>query len=146
MSWNAWTFWWVACGVLVAAELATGTFYLLMLALGCAAAALAAHLGASATVQLVAASLVGGGATVAWHLNRRKHPKAEPAERNRDVNLDIGETVQVSQWSTDGSTRVQYRGSAWTARLAESGPADPGTFTIVAVHGNELRLAPAGAR
>ncbi len=42
MDWNAWTFWWVAGGVLVAAELATGTFYLLMLALGCGAAAVAA--------------------------------------------------------------------------------------------------------
>jgi membrane protein implicated in regulation of membrane protease activity len=146
LDWNAPTLWWLTAGVLVAAELATGTFYLLMLALGCAAAALAAHLGASGAVQLVAASLVGGGATIAWHLNRRKHPKAEPAERNRDVNLDIGGTVQVSQWSADGSTRVQYRGSAWTARLAEAGATDPGTFTIVAVHGNELRLAPAGTR
>ena len=38
------TGWWIVAGVLVAAELATGTFYLLMLALGAAAAALAAHL------------------------------------------------------------------------------------------------------
>jgi membrane protein implicated in regulation of membrane protease activity len=146
LDWNAWTFWWVACGVLVAAELATGTFYLLMLALGCAAAALAAHLGAGATVQMVVAALVGGGATAAWHLNRRNHPKAEPAERNRDVNLDIGESVQVTQWNSDGSTRVQYRGAAWSARLAERGTAEPGPHTIVAVHGNELRVTPSGAR
>ena len=38
------TFWWVLAGVLVAAELATGTFYLLMIALGAAAAAIGAHL------------------------------------------------------------------------------------------------------
>ncbi len=31
--------WWVLAGVLVAVELATGTFYLLMLALGAATAA-----------------------------------------------------------------------------------------------------------
>ena len=41
------TFWWVAAGIAVAAELATGTFYLLMMALGLAAAAIGAHLGLS---------------------------------------------------------------------------------------------------
>jgi membrane protein implicated in regulation of membrane protease activity len=131
--------------MLVAAELATGTFYLLMLGLGCAAAALAAHLGASQTSQLVAAALVGGGATVAWHLNRRRHPKAAPADRNRDVNLDIGETVQVTQWNADGSTRVHYRGAAWSARLDQPGAAGAGPHVIVAVHGNELRVAPSSA-
>jgi membrane protein implicated in regulation of membrane protease activity len=35
------TVWWVVTGVLVAVELATGSFYLLMLALGAAAAAIA---------------------------------------------------------------------------------------------------------
>ncbi|NBW48225.1 MAG: NfeD family protein, partial [Betaproteobacteria bacterium] len=34
-------FWWIVAGVLVAIELATGTFYLLMLALGAVAAAVA---------------------------------------------------------------------------------------------------------
>ena len=37
MDWSHATWWWVATGVLVAAELATGTFYLLMLAIGTAA-------------------------------------------------------------------------------------------------------------
>jgi len=40
--WNGSTLWWVIAGTLVALELATGTFYLLMLALGAAAGALAA--------------------------------------------------------------------------------------------------------
>ena len=31
------SFWWIVAGVLVAVELATGTFYLLMLALGATA-------------------------------------------------------------------------------------------------------------
>ena len=38
------TLWWLLAGGIVAAELLTGTFYLLMLALGVAAAAIAAHL------------------------------------------------------------------------------------------------------
>ena len=57
------TFWWVLAGVAVAAELATGTFYLLMIALGLVGAALAAHLGLSVTLQVVTAAVVGGGST-----------------------------------------------------------------------------------
>ena len=40
------TIWWLCAGAAVAVELLTGTFYLLMLATGLAAAAVAAHLGA----------------------------------------------------------------------------------------------------
>jgi membrane protein implicated in regulation of membrane protease activity len=35
--------WWIATGLLVAGELATGTFYLLMIGIGFAAAALSAY-------------------------------------------------------------------------------------------------------
>ncbi|CAD5366400.1 Putative activity regulator of membrane protease YbbK [Rubrivivax sp. A210] len=143
MDWNPPTLWWLAAGALVAAELATGTFYLLMLALGCAAAALAAHVGAGATAQVVAAALLGGGATVAWHLRRQRVQQAAPAESNADVNLDIGQRVQVEAWSADGTARVHYRGAAWSARLARPGAAQPGRHTIVAIHGSELQLAPA---
>ena len=41
----------------------------------------------------------------------------------------------------DGSARVQYRGSAWSARFAGSGTPTPGEHVIVAVHGSELRVA-----
>jgi membrane protein implicated in regulation of membrane protease activity len=146
LDWNASTFWWVAGGVMVAAELATGTFYLLMLALGCAAAALAALGGLPLTAQMIAAALVGGGATVAWHLKRQRQPAAAPADRNPDVNMDIGQTVEVSAWDAEGRTRVQYRGAGWAARLADGAPAAPGPHVIVAVHGTELHVAPAAPR
>jgi hypothetical protein len=45
MDLSASTLWWLATGALVVLELTSGTFYLLMLALGAAAGALAAHLG-----------------------------------------------------------------------------------------------------
>ena len=45
MDLDAPSLWWLTVGALVAAELATGTFYLLMLALGAAAGAMAAHAG-----------------------------------------------------------------------------------------------------
>jgi membrane protein implicated in regulation of membrane protease activity len=142
MDWNPPTLWWLAAGALVAVELTTGTFYLLMLALGCAAAALLAHVGMSDTTQWVGAALVGGGATAAWHRRRLREPKSAPAESNRDVNLDIGQTVHVEVWADDGTARVQYRGAGWSVRLAQAGDHQPGEYQIVAVHGNELRLAP----
>ena len=139
MDWSAATGWWVAVGLVVAAEMATGTFYLLMLALGMAAAALAAHAGAAFSAQLLAVSLVGGGATVAWHLWRGWRTPAPPTG-NRDLNLDIGERVQVSAWLPDGSARVVYRGAEWTARYAGDGEPLPGEHVIRGVDGNRLLL------
>jgi membrane protein implicated in regulation of membrane protease activity len=142
MSWNAPTLWWLAAGVLVAAELSTGTFYLLMVALGCGAGAIAAHLGLGGTAQLITAALLGGGATAAWHLKRASQPRSAPAASNRDVNLDIGETVRVEAWDEDGLARVHYRGAGWSARFAGSGAPAPGEHMIVAIEGNRLSLAP----
>ena len=140
MDWSAATSWWIVAGVLVAAELATGTFYLLMLALGAAAAALAAHLGVAFNGQLLAAALVGGGAVAGWHVRRSRRPAAAPASENRDVNLDIGETVHVAEWSADGTAKVDYRGASWSVRYAGSGTPAPGAFVIHAVDGNRLLL------
>jgi membrane protein implicated in regulation of membrane protease activity len=138
MDLSASTLWWVAAGTLVALELGTGSLYLLMLALGAAAAALAAHAQAGATLQWVAASLVGGGATVAWHLLRRR--TGTDSAHNPDVNIDIGQTVHVAAWNPDGTARVAYRGSQWPARHSGPESALPGAHRIVAVQGSELQL------
>jgi membrane protein implicated in regulation of membrane protease activity len=140
---SASTFWWVAAGMAVVAELTTGTFYLLMVALGMAAAAIAAHLGLGSSAQVVTFALVGGGATALWHWRRSREPLAAPVMENRDVNLDIGERVHVVSWGADRTTRVQYRGSTWTARLQPGAPAAPGAHSVTAVEGNWLVLAPA---
>jgi membrane protein implicated in regulation of membrane protease activity len=139
---SASTFWWVMAGAAVAAELATGTFYLLMVALGLAAAAIAAHLGLAVGAQVVVAALVGGGATALWHWQRARSPQSAPARENRDVNLDIGERVQVAAWGADRTARVQYRGSTWMARLQPGSPAEAGEHRVTAVEGNWLVLAP----
>jgi membrane protein implicated in regulation of membrane protease activity len=136
------TLWWVAAGIAVAAELATGTFYLLMIGLGLAAGAVAAQLGFGLTTQVLVAALLGGGATALWHWRRYNQPQSAPARENRDVNLDIGERVTVTAWAADGTTRVQYRGSGWTARLAPGAPAAPGVHLVSAVEGNWLVLSP----
>jgi membrane protein implicated in regulation of membrane protease activity len=146
VEWNAPMLWWLATGGLVAAELATGTFYLLMVALGCAAGALAAHAGLGGTGQVAAAALLGSAFTAAWHLKRARSPRSAPAESNRDVMLDIGQTLRVDAWGDDGTARVPYRGAAWTVRFAGPGTPAPGEHVIVAVHGNQLRVAPATPR
>lgn len=137
------TLWWIVAGLLVVAELVTGTFYLLMLALGAVAGALAAHGAMAPAVQILAAAAVGGGASAGWHLWRRAHqpPAGTPGEGQ--TNLDVGQTVQVSQWQGDGSTRVNYRGAQWSARLAPGTaqtPLQPGAHRISGVDGSQLLL------
>ena len=143
---SAATAWWVAAGIAVAAELGTGTFYLLMIALGLAAAAIAAHLGLSLPAQMVTGAIVGAGATAAWWAYRRGRGGVDgPPGQNRDVNLDIGERVQVAAWSPEGTAQVRYRGSGWTARIAPGAPALPGEHVVSAVEGNWLVLLPASS-
>ncbi len=135
--------WWIAAGAAVAAELATGTFYLLMIALGLVAGAIASHLGTAVGVQLVVAAVVSGGATALWHWRRVAHgAPGLPTARDRDVNLDIGERVHVAAWADDRTARVSYRGSTWTARLQPGAPAGAGEYIVTAVEGNWLVLAP----
>ena len=132
--------WWIVCGVLVAAELATGTFFLLMLALGAAAAALGAHVGLGFNAQLVLGAAVGGGAVLAWHFKRSREPAPPPASTNRDVNLDIGERVHVERWNADGTARITYRGASWSVRYQGSGVPAAGEYVIRGVDGNKLLL------
>ena len=68
------TIWWLLAGGAVAIELATGTFYLLMLSAGLMAGALAAHLGLPLTGQIITAALVGGGAVALWHWQSMQAP------------------------------------------------------------------------
>jgi membrane protein implicated in regulation of membrane protease activity len=138
--WSEPTFWWIAAGVAVAVELTTGTFYLLMVALGLAGGAVAAHLGISVAGQLVVAALVGGGAVALWHVRRKNHPISQPASSNPDVNLDIGQRVHVPAWQPDGTARIHYRGAQWSARYRGSAAPGPGEHVIRAVEGSELIL------
>ena len=139
------TIWWLLTGSFVALELATGTFYLLMLAIGMMAGAIASHMGFGTSTQLVASSVVASGAVGAWHwFGPRK--KAVNVESNQDVHLDVGSTVEVNAWSASGAASVVHRGASWSARHSQSGLADSTLFQtgwhrIVAVDGNTLVLS-----
>ena len=132
------TVWWLMAVALVALELSTGTFYLLMLAIGLAAGALAAHLGLALTGQLLVASVVGTAAVVGCYLVKRRG-KGDPSPRAmRSVLLDVGESVQVDAWLPDGTAAVRYRGAQWTAVLAPGQQPAPGTFRVVELVGSRL--------
>jgi len=130
--------WWLLAGGVVAVELLTGTFYLLMLAFGMAAGALAAHAGAGTPAQIIVAAVVGGGAVAAWHVARGKRPPGPPVTANRDVNMDVGETVHVDTWSADGTASVKYRGAAWTVAPAPGTLPATGAHRVREVVGNRL--------
>jgi len=134
------TIWWVLAGSFVAVELMTGTFYLLMLSLGLVAAAIAAHLGATTTVQLVVAASVSGSFVVAWRSYKLKTSSTaiDSASVNHDVNLDVGETVYVEAWNPDGSSSVKYRGANWGVLLTPGAQPDPGNYKIMEVVGSRL--------
>ncbi len=138
--------WWLLAGAAVAIELVTGSFYLLLLGIGLAAAAVAAHLGASDVVQVLVAAIVGGGSVLVWRSVRLRHPPSLQASANRDVNLDIGETVHVHGWHADGTGTVNYRGAKWAVALAQGAnsvspaPPVPGAHRIVEIVGSRLML------
>lgn len=140
---SAYVLWWIAAGTLVAIELLTGTFYLLMISTGVVLAGLAALLGAGFTAQLLVCAVVSTGATVGWHRWRKRHPAVPPAESNRDLHLDVGESLHIDQWSAEGTASVRYRGSQWQVVLAPGCPAVTGLQTIVRLEGNRLIVQPA---
>ena len=132
------TMWWVLTGLLVAVELVTGTFYLLMLGLGAVAAALVGMAGHDLNTQLVTAAIVGGlGAVLLGQWRKRQTPTPQEAQ---DQHLDLGATVQVDAWDAQGTAQVKHRGAAWTAVLAPGQTAAPGVHRIQAMAGNRLVL------
>ncbi|MES2536704.1 MAG: NfeD family protein [Pseudomonadota bacterium] len=144
-----WILWFVLAGVLVILEMFTGSFYLLMIALGLVAGGLAAMAGVPLEWQLVVAAVLGSAAT--FSLRRSKFGKRRKIDAAGDpsINLDIGQTVVVDIWKNtpDGisTARVMYRGAMWDIALAPGSSARAGTFIIREVRGNHLVVANNGS-
>ncbi len=132
-----WMGWLVGAGVLVILELFTGTFYLLMIAIGLAIGGLVALLGAGGPVQTIAAAVVGVLATALLHRSRFGRPARHDAARDRNVNLDIGQRVTVPGWD-NGRARVMYRGALWDVELGQGATPQAGEYRIVEVQGSRL--------
>lgn len=135
-----WMNWFVGAGILVIAELFTGTFYLLMIAIGLAFGGIAALLGASGPIQTLVAAAVGLAATGVLHRSRFGRPARTNPARDHNVNLDIGARLAVPGWQ-DGRARVMYRGALWDVELGPGAQPEAGDYRIVEVQGNRLIVA-----
>lgn len=137
------TLWWIVTGFFVSLELLSGSAYLFMLALGAAAAALSAGLGATQAIQLMAAAFVGGLAVVVWHFHLLKRG---PLNHVTDfgtlapAQVHIGDHVEVEKWESDGTCRVKHQGEVCVGR--HFGPQLPkhGRHRIKSVDGQFLVL------
>jgi membrane protein implicated in regulation of membrane protease activity len=149
-------FWCLIVAALAGLELLTGSFYLLMLALGAAAAALLASFSAALSLQILASAVLGVAAVGLLYWWRTNAPLS-PVQQNKDVHLDLGACVIVTHWNADLSTKVRYRGVQWDADSSAKAPpatalhteastshcdALPrlGSYRIKAISGNRLIL------
>jgi membrane protein implicated in regulation of membrane protease activity len=140
-----WEIWAIAAGILVALELFSGTFYLLMLAVGAIAGAASASLGSAGAVQLTVASVVAIAATLLLRRSRFGMQHKVDAARDPNVNPDIGQSIKVENWEGGSderrTARVLYRGAQWDVELEKGNAAEPGHFVIREVRGNRLIVA-----
>ena len=133
--------WWFVIGFgLIVAELLTGTFYLLIIAVAMGVAGLAALAGAPFALQLVIAAIIGlGGSlwlrTTKW--GKRLHERGD----DRVQNMDIGQSLRVDQWTGTRTARAQYRGAVWDVELAPGEQPVAGEFVIRDIHANRLIVA-----
>lgn len=135
---EAYVLWFAAAGGLIAVELMTGTFYLLMIAAGAAMAALIALGGADMVAQFIGATVVSVAGCA--YLRMRGVGSKQNGEKT-NIAFDAGHAVEVIERRADGSLRVNYRGTQWDAAL-EAGAGD-GPYVIRQTRGNQLVL---GAR
>ena len=133
------TLWWLLAGAAVAVELLTGTFYLLMLAIGMAAGALAGHLGLAVAGQLGVAAVVSVATVGGWHFLRPRGAGGR-GEVGENMDFDAGEEVNVDAWAADNTCTVRYRGTTWTAVPADGSALATGMHRVRRVDGSRLVL------
>ena len=126
--------WWILAFALVALELTTGTFYLLVYGLAAAAAGIAAWLGMGLVAQLVIAAIIGIAGTLALRKWRRAGGTDEDLQ-----DLDIGQLVMLENWK-DGRGQVKYRGALWDAEARDASVDTSKPLYIRAVRGTILVL------
>jgi membrane protein implicated in regulation of membrane protease activity len=134
-----WVWWFVLAFLLLVAELLTGTFYLLMIAIALAGAGLASLLGASLSVQLLVAAALGFGGAIL--LRRLRFGRLENAQAEPLQNMDVGQTVRVDGWTGGRTARANYRGAQWDVELAPGEEPQPGEFVIQSIQANRLVVA-----
>lgn len=127
-------YWFLVALTLLALEMATGTFYMLVLSAAMAAGGIAAWLSAGMVSQLMICALVAISGTIilrGWK-SRRNNEK--------DLSPDIGQPVQIVAWLDNGMARVAYRGTEWDAEPESADAPRHGTFYIKEMRGSSLIL------
>ena len=128
-------YWFLLALGLIMLELATGTFYMLMVGLALAVGGFAAYFGLSFPTQLTLSGIAGVAGTLILQRMRRDKVRAEPNQ-----SLDIGQAVQRVTWLQNGNARVLYRGAEWAAEAESSDTPREGTLYIKALRGSTLIL------
>ena len=129
--------WWLTAVLLVVAEILGGTFYLLAIAVGLAAAGVAAYFGVAWGGQASIAALLCTASVAGVYVWKRAEVKSDVQS---NFVYDIGQEVQAVLWSDQRHARVRYRGSEWDAELARDATADAArlTWRIKEIAGSRL--------
>jgi len=135
------TIWWILAGVLVAAELFTGTFYLLLLALAAGFGALTVHAGFGTVEQISVAAVTGVFSLLVWRTLKLRLLKQNDLGAATD-SFDIGQTVFVPKWCATGPTRIHYRGTEWSCVITANAHPLAGPHRIAQILNNQLILEP----
>lgn len=129
-------YWFVLALIILGVELATGTFYMLVISIALAVGGLVALGGLNLTYQLALAGVVGVVGTV---FLRRSRITEKPGKTGSQ-SLDIGQPVQVESWREDGTARVLYRGAQWDGVPESPDMPRSQTLYIRDVRGSKLVL------
>jgi membrane protein implicated in regulation of membrane protease activity len=132
--------WLIVAGILLIAELLTGTFYLLMLALASIFTWFAMLAGAGFLMQAVVFLI---SASVLVYLTRRWRAQINQKNTpNLADNLDAGEIISAHNW-IDGIGHTHYRGTQWRVLLdtPDDAPLTDGSYRIVKLDGVHIRVA-----
>ncbi|NYT66285.1 NfeD family protein [Alcaligenaceae bacterium] len=133
--------WFGAAALFLLMEMASGTFYLLLVALGLVASGTAEYLGLPLEWQIISGLIVSLVGLVVLH-RCRKSKGYLPTQSDADVVQDVGQSVMVESWDEHGMARVFYRGAHWSARIDVNQPVQPGEHYIHAVQGLTLIVRP----
>ena len=128
-------YWFLLAFGLMALEMMTGTFYLLVLGIALGIGGAAALLGLSMPLQYTLSAVAGIAGIVILRRVRRGMVSGAPNQ-----SLDIGQQVQAVTWREDGTARAQYRGSAWEAEPEFPEMPRAGPLYIKALRGSTLIL------
>jgi len=130
---------WALAGLaLIIAELLSGTFYLLILAIAAFGAAIASWFGQPFAVQVIVATVVAGLGVWQVHVYRARNTAQQMQP------IDAGQPASFENWIDRDArlARVRYRGASWDAHFADPEvSAEPGALVyVLATEGNTLRV------